>query len=75
MIDDRVVPKFEYCPERTYLRIGTSIECYTIIADNGSIVDRQLILENSPLFTLELPSETLAKQLMEDLYYGEYTGG
>ena len=73
--DDQVTPQYEYVPKRSYLRNGKVVKCYLIVADSGSILDRKLTLDDIPLFTLEFSSETLAQQLMEDLYYGEYTGG
>ena len=72
---DQVTPQFEYVPKRSYLRNGKTVKCYLIVADSGGILDRELTLDDIPLFTLEFPCELFAQHLMEDLYYGEYTGG
>ena len=75
MSEEQVTPEYESVPERSYIRTEATITCYPIIADDGGVTERQLVLGDSPVFTLELPSEELAVLLMNDLYYGEYTGG
>ena len=60
-MDDRVTPNLSYVPERTYIRYEGSIVCF----DYKS---------KEELFRITLTTDN-AKLLMEDLYYGEYTGG
>lgn len=69
-----VTPNYESHPKRSYLRAGARIECFTIVGDSGGAMNRKLTLSDDPVFTLLLPSEDAAKELMNDLYYGEYTG-
>ncbi len=70
-----MTPGYGYVATRSYIRDGATITCYPVASDSGGVIYRQLVLGSSPLFTLELPSEELAVLLMNDLYYGEYTGG
>lgn len=72
---EQVTPKYESAPERSYIRDGAIIRCFGIEKDSGGITNRVLTLSASPVFVIELPSDDVAKALMEDLYYGEYTGG
>ena len=58
---ETVTPRLEYCHKRFYARKGCKIGIL-------NIKDHKL------LFTLELPTEELANAVMDDLYYGEYTG-
>ena len=60
---DQVTPNLESVPERTYIRIGKTIQCFKVPTPDRLI------------WQLDLPSVELAIALMEDLYYGEYTGG
>lgn len=71
---DQVTPNYEFYPKRRYLRDGIRIECFAIVGDSGGATNRELTLSDDPVFTLLLPSEDAAKELMNDLYYGEYTG-
>jgi len=48
--------------DRTYRRGGKVIACYKFESD-------------SPEWSIVLPTEEAAINLMEDMYYGEYTGG
>jgi len=64
----QVIPNLEFNPERSYLLKGKKILCFKVVSTTP------LKLSDQPLFALELPSAELAAQLMEDLYYGEYTG-
>lgn len=71
---EQVTPDYEFCPERSYIRVGAKIMCFDIISDSGGVLNRVIVLSESPVFTLVLHSEAAAKALMKDLYYGEYAG-
>jgi len=69
----QVTPMREYAPERSYIQIGTEIKCFKVLSvDNG--IDQIIHLSDDPIFTIKMPSEESARLLIEDLYYGEYTG-
>lgn len=71
---DKVTPgPGGYLSGRVYVREGSVVSCKEIIKIHEGAVDR-MISEGKELFRLNLTIET-AKILMEDLYYGEYTGG
>ena len=74
MIDDQVTPQYERHPTRSYVQEGAVIRCYPIEHDTGG-VDRKITLSAHPLFVMQMASKEDADMLMEDLYYGEYTGG
>jgi len=76
MIDPRfikVIPGAEGQPARCYLRERATVKCYSIISFN-QFTDEDLNLESDPLFAFTFVEEEHAVKLMEDLYYGEYTG-
>ena len=60
-MDDIVTPNLAHVPLRTYIRYGGDITCHDY--KNKAV-----------LFMIALTTDD-AKLLMEDLYYGEYTGG
>ena len=66
---DKATPRFEHSPERTYERKGAIVSCY-LIPDSSKPEER----EDSPIFTIHFDDEENAKKLIEDIYYGEYTG-
>ncbi len=55
---------------RTYERTGRVVKCYRI-PDWTRPEER----EELPLFTIALETEYHAKNLIKDIYCGEYTGG
>ena len=72
---DQVTPRSSLCPERHYICNGKVIICYKVsgyehTADGTKIT----FIPSSPLYKFELPTEEAAQDVMEDLYYGEYTG-
>jgi hypothetical protein len=69
---EKVVPQREWSPKREYTQHGLRIECRAI----SSYDEREHIAtcEDKPVFVLDMPSEKAAEMLMNDLYYGEYTG-
>ncbi|MGE4340927.1 MAG: hypothetical protein AB7E55_34005 [Pigmentiphaga sp.] len=70
----KVTPNYEHSPERSYILEGKLVKCFSVVADDGKIFARKLTLSDEPIFCLLCPSEDSAQQLMNDLYYGEYTG-
>lgn len=76
MTDDgfsEVTPNLErMIVKRTYKRYGKTIKVFKVLSCTG--VDYKVTLADAPLFEFEMPTEDSAKLLMEDLYYGEYTG-
>lgn len=68
---DQVTPNIEYCPERTYKRTGAVITCIEVIRVEG--LDNKLTLGDEH-YSFRMPNEDIAIKLMQDLYYGEYTG-
>jgi hypothetical protein len=71
---EQVTPKFERHPVRTYIREGATIRCFAIEGQSGCFTKPVFQLSTSPLFVIQAPSEEAAETLMEDMYYGEYTG-
>lgn len=71
---EQVTPRLEHTPVRTYKRSGNMIECYAVLPSKGKEIDMEVTCGDYPEFIIELFSEEIAEQLMEDLYYGEYTG-
>jgi len=69
-----VVPEAEWEPQREYRRNGAVITCHRIIDAKVSVIRSEYKYDERVLFTLVLSSEEYAKALMNDLYYGEYTG-
>ena len=65
----KATPKLEWIPERTYKRYGAVIICYRI-PDYKKPKEH----EDTPIFTISLDTVEHAKNIMEDIYYGEYTG-
>ena len=70
---EKVTPNLEHVPKRVYVREGGVITCREILSVHKGILS-PMINEGKALFILCLSVEK-AKMLMEDLYYGEYTGG
>jgi hypothetical protein len=68
---DRVTPNLEHVPKRTYIRKGGNIVCREVLG-TGEGIDLG-VSDGQFLFRIWL-SVGNAKLLMEDLYYGEYTG-
>ena len=71
---NQVTPLMESVPVRSYKRDGSNIRCFEVLGSKGYFPTR-LTLSESPIFEINLPTEEIAGMLMEDLYYGEYTGG
>lgn len=73
MTIDLVTPRLESVPERTYMRDGSIIKVYEVLSvDEASSSVNKGDME---IFIITLESEEIAVALMEDLYYGQYTGG
>jgi len=72
--DDAVIPNLEHVPERKYERNGSRISCFEIKSVTGSATHPVHNYADTPIFTIQLANEDHAKALMNDLYYGEYTG-
>ncbi len=70
---NKVIPNLEHTPERVYKRSGKKVTCYPVVGITEGI-DRDVKESDQSLFTIELPSEEEAKQIMLDLYYGQYSG-
>ena len=70
---DQVTPNLEFVPKRSYKRRDSKIECFKVLSCDGSL-ERNLTLSKSPIFEIDMLTEKVAIMLMEDLYYGEYTG-
>ena len=70
----QVTPNLESLPERTYIRIGKTIQCFRVLKYFTDI-RKPMIIASEPIWQLDLPLIESAIELMEDLYYGEYTGG
>ena len=75
---NRVVPHFESLPKRVYTYDGETVICREIISfpeeAYSSFKPKDSIKTGKELFRLSL-SKDKAEMLMNDLYYGEYTGG
>ncbi len=70
-----VTPQYENEPTRQYHRDGAVISCFAVVSWRDHDFKRKIITEETPLYELTLPSAEEANILMENLYYGEYTGG
>jgi hypothetical protein len=70
-----VTPQYESVPTRQYYRDGAVISCFAVVKWQDHDLKRKIITEDTPLYELTLPSAEEANILMENLYYGEYTGG
>ena len=71
---EQVTPMLEHIPERSYIRVGSKIECFEVLERKGG-VDMEITISKDPIFEINLPTKEIAGMLMKDLYYGEYTGG
>lgn len=69
---DQTTPQLSSVPERTYIRDGNIIKVYEVLSGDTS---SSVINGDVAIFTMILKSEEIAMDVMEDLYYGEYTGG
>jgi len=70
---EQVTPSLEFAPERSYKRKGLKIKCFNVLKNDGHHHE-DLTLSELPLFEIDVLTEKAAVMLMEDLYYGEYTG-
>ena len=70
----QVTPNRSFVPERSYKQTRTKIRCFKVLSYESD-VDQTINISKSPIFTINMPTEESAIQLMKDLYYGEYTGG
>lgn len=70
---EQVTPRLESLPERTYKRVGKTVRCFKVLRHDE--FSYKLMVSDAPVFELELPDVQSAVLLMDDLYYGEYTGG
>lgn len=68
---DKVIPNLEHVPERSYTRVGGIITCREVTSFESGL--DPTVSEGQVLFILCL-SVKKAETLMEDLYYGQYTG-
>lgn len=67
----KVIPNSEHNPERIYVHDGNGlIICYSIPKFSRS----GFTPGNEELFRFQI-NKSNAELLMEDIYYGEYTGG
>lgn len=71
-MQDKVIPGVDHPPKRVYTRVGSTITCREVTGIESEV--DLTVTEGLVLFTLRLPLGS-AKMLMEDLYYGQYTGG
>ena len=71
MDTNKVVPNLESVSKRVYTYENETIICREIVSFSSSVDCK--IKVGKVLFTLSV-SEGTAKMLMEDLYYGQYTG-
>ena len=74
---NQVTPNLETVPERTYIRKGKTIQCFKVCECHTEKTGYSFVIltPEKPIWQLELLSIDSAIALMEDLYYGEYTGG
>lgn len=74
MNDEQVTPNRERGEgsKRTYIRNKKTITCF--MSQTCNAVDYDLIISDTPLFELKMSTIEGAVLLMNDLYYGEYTG-
>jgi len=68
-----VIPSREHNPERIYFRYGRDIKCFEILTFSD-FPNTLIEYKPEPAFIIITPNEDAAKLLMNDLYYGEYTG-
>jgi len=69
----KVIPNREFVPERIYIQRDKFITVYSI-GKEISALDCEYET-GAKLFEFELPTKEAAEIFMNDLYYGEYTGG
>ena len=75
-MSNQVTPMLESVPERTYIREGRNITCYEVLEHQDPESSSYKVTYNAvPSFYFKLPSAAAAKLVMNDMYYGEYTGG
>lgn len=68
-----VIPEAEFAPDRVYLHDGNgNIRCYALRSYDRSVLERKYE-KGEMLFEIKLSIEN-AELLMNDLFYGEYTG-
>jgi hypothetical protein len=70
---DRVIPNLEHVPKRVYMCEDGVITCREYISHTTEYFKTK-VETGKVLFVLALSLEK-AEMLMQDLYYGEYTGG
>ena len=68
----QVTPNLEHIPKRTYIRTGAVIRCYRVLKVSRTIAP--IVMSRKFIWKIIMSSESAAKMLMDDLYYGEYTG-
>ncbi len=68
---EKVTPQLEFGPDRQYRRTGAIITCHKVISCSCLYA---LEVNEEVMFTINMPSVEDAKTLMNDIYYGEYTG-
>ena len=66
---DSVTPNLEHVPKRTYKRDGSAIKCYNIPSYQKPEIHDEL-----PMLVFDVGTDAIARTVMKDLYYGEYTG-
>jgi hypothetical protein len=69
-----VIPEKEFAPRRLYRRDGATVSCYKIIMVKGTAMDPEYDLSKDPDWIMTFFDETHATNLINDLYFGEYTG-
>ncbi len=56
---------------RIYVQEDNAIHCFSVELDSW---DKVIAKGGEPLFSIGMPTKESADKLMDDLYYGEYTG-
>ena len=75
-----VQPRGNEHGERVYVRHGESVSCYAVPKDLFPSQQYpwrdmpNILMTRAPLFTMTFATEAQAMNLMDDLYYGDYTG-
>jgi hypothetical protein len=72
---NQVTPGLESIPERSYIQVDKRIRCFKVLTSCWDCSSTKITLSDKPIYQLDLPTEEAARTLMDDLYYGEYTGG
>ena len=75
--EKKIIPNLEWQPERVYCQTNNIVTCYQITEVNTSIttVLETIVIDiERPIFVMTFTDKEAADSLMDDLYYGEYTG-